>query len=199
MKTQISLFLILAVILVGIAPSAALAEKPSSYLLLKGGYYNPSKSFDLDNVHFSTKDGYVLEGAIGHYFLPFLAVEVGGGYLRSKTDVTPATADAKLKVVPVVATGKLLLPAGPIEPYAEFGVGLYIVDLDISGNGDTGTFSGSTKTAFGYHAGGGVNINLGPVVFLGAEGRYLWVERSYGGVDINLDGFTVTGDIGFRF
>jgi len=199
MKTQISLFLILAVILVGIAPSAALAEKPSSYLLLKGGYYNPSKSFDLDNVHFNTKDGFVLEGALGHYFLPFLAVELGGGYLESKTSVTPSTADAKLKVVPVVATGKLLLPAGPIEPYAEFGVGLYIVDLDISGNGDTGTFSGSTKTAFGYHAGGGVNINLGPVVFLGAEGRYLWVERSYGGVDINLDGFTVTGDIGFRF
>jgi opacity protein-like surface antigen len=199
MKTLSALFLILAVALIGIAPSTALADKPSSYLVLKGGYYNPSQSFDLDAVHFNTKDGWVVEGAIGHYFLPFLAVEVGGGYLQTKTDVTPATADAKFKVVPLVATGKLLLPAGPIEPYGEFGVGLYIVDLDISGNGNTGTFSGSTNTAFGYHAGGGVNIDLGPVVFLGAEGRYLWIKRSYGPVDIKLDGFTVTGDLGFRF
>ncbi len=199
MKTLSALFLILAVALIGMAPSAALADKPSSYLVLKGGAYSPSNSFDLDNVHFNTKAGYVLEGALGHYFLPFLAVEVGGGYLESKTDASVPSANAKLKVVPVVATGKLLLPAGPIEPYAEFGVGLYIVDLDISGNGATGNFSGSTNSAFGYHAGGGVNIDLGPVVFLGAEGRYLWIKRSYGPVDIKLDGFTVTGDLGFRF
>ncbi len=197
MSRTFTLVLVLAVALTGIVPSAALADKPSSYLVLKGGYYNPSKSFDLDNVHFNTKDGFVLEGALGHYFLPFLAVEVGGGYLESKTDASVPGADAKLKVVPVVATGKLLLPVGPIEPYGEFGVGLYIVDLDISGT--PGNFSGSTKSAFGYHAGGGVNVDLGPVIFLGAEGRYLWIKQSYGGVDIKLDGFTVTGDLGFRF
>ena len=72
MKTKISMFLVLVVILTGLAPAAALADKPSSYLVLKGGYYSPSKSFDLDNVHFNTKDGFVLEGALGHYFLPFL-------------------------------------------------------------------------------------------------------------------------------
>ncbi len=197
MSRTFTLVLVLAVALTGIVPSAALADKPSSYLVLKGGYYNPSKSFDLDNVHFNTKDGFVLEGALGHYFLPFLAVEVGGGYLESKTDASVPGADAKLKVVPVVATGKLLLPVGPIEPYGEFGVGLYIVDLDISGT--PSNFSGSTKSAFGYHAGGGVNVDLGPVIFLGAEGRYLWIKQSYGGVDIKLDGFTVTGDLGFRF
>jgi len=197
MKTLSALFLILAVALIGIAPSAALADKPSSYLLLKGGAYSPSNSFDLDNVHFNTKAGYVLEGALGHYFLPFLAVELGGGYLESKTDASVPSANAKLKVVPVVATGKLLLPLGPIEPYGEFGVGVYFVDLDISGT--PSNFSGSSKSAFGYHTGGGVNIDLGPVVFLGAEGRYLWIKRSYGPVDIKLDGFTVTGDLGFRF
>ncbi len=197
MSRTFTLVLVLAIALTGIAPSAALAERPSSYLVLKGGYYNPSNSFDLDNVHFNTKDGFVLEGALGHYFLPFLAIELGGGYLESKTDASVPGANAKLKVVPVVATGKLLLPVGPIEPYGEFGVGVYILDLDISGT--PSNFSGSTKAAFGYHAGGGVNIDLGPVIFLGAEGRYLWVEKSYGGQDIKLDGFTVTGDLGFRF
>jgi opacity protein-like surface antigen len=197
MKPMSGLFIILAVALIGIAPSAALADKPSSYLVLKGGYYSPSKSFDLDNVHFNTKDGFVVEGALGHYFLPFLAVELGGGYLESKTSASLPSADAKLRVYPVVATGKLLLPMGPIEPYGEFGVGVYIVDIDLSGT--PSNFSGSTQGAFGYHAGGGLNLDLGPNVFLGAEGRYLWVKRSYGPVDIKLDGFTVTGDLGFRF
>ena len=194
---RISVFILaLGIVMTGIAPSTALADKPSSYLVLKGGAYSPSKDFDLDNVHFNTKAGWVVEGALGHYFLPFLAVELGGGYLESKTSAL-SPADAKLKVYPVVATGKLLLPAGPFEPYGEFGVGVYIIDIDLSGT--PSNFSGSTQGAFGYHAGGGLNIDLGTNIFLGAEGRYLWVKRSYGGVDIKLDGFTVTGDLGFRF
>ena len=197
MKTRISLLLILAVMLIGIAPSAALADKASSYLLLKGGAYSPSKDFDLDNVHFNTKAGWVVEGALGHYFLPFLAVELGGGYMESKSNASAPGADAKLKVVPVVATGKLLLPLGPVEPYAEFGVGVYIIDIDVTGT--PSNFNTNSRAAFGYHAGGGVNIDLGPVVFVGAEGRYLWIEKSYGPVDIKLDGFTVTANLGFRF
>lgn len=197
MKRTLSLFLVLAATLIGIAPSAALADKPSSYLVLKGGFYSPSKSFDLDNVHFDIKDGFVVEGALGHYFLPFLAVELGGGYLVSKTSPSLPASQSKLKVYPVVATGKLLLPVGPVEPYCEFGVGAYIIDIDLSGT--PSNFSGSTQGAFGYHAGGGLNLDLGPNVFLGAEGRYLWVKRTYGNVDIKLDGFTVTGDLGFRF
>jgi opacity protein-like surface antigen len=197
MKTVSTLSLILAVVLIGITPSIVLAEKPSGYLVLKGGYYNPSQSFDLDTVHFNTKDGFVVEGALGHYFFPFLAVELGGGYLESRTSSSLAAAQSKFKIYPVVATGKLLFPVGPFEPYGEFGIGAYIIDFDISGTPNN--FKGSTLGAFGYHAGGGLNIDVGPIVFLGGEGRYLWIERSYGGRDVKLDGFTVTGNVGFRF
>ena len=197
MKMNRSLVLVFAVALIGLASSAAFAEKPSSYLVLKGGYYSPSQSFDLDNVHFNTKNGYTVTGALGHYFLPFLAVELEGGYLESKTSSSFPGAESKLKVYPVLATGKLLLPIGPIEPYGEFGVGAYIIDIDVSGT--PSNFSGSTRGAFGYHAGGGLNIDLAPNVFIGAEGRYIWVKRSYGGADIKLNGFTVTGNLGFRF
>jgi|GEM_PF-6167392 len=62
-------------------------------------------------------------------------------------------------------------------------------------SGTASNFTGSTKGVFGYHAGGGLNLDLGSNIFLGAEGRYLWAERSYGGVDIKLNGFTVTGDL----
>jgi len=199
MKMRIFHFLLFtaALIATGIAPAAALAQGSSSYFVVKGGYYSPSKTFDLDNVHFNTDDGFVVDGALGHYFLPFLAIELEGGYLESKTTPEGSSAEAKLKVYPVAATGKLILPLGPFEPYGEFGAGIYIIDIDVSGT--PSNFSGSTSGAFGYHAGGGLNLDLGPNLFIGAEGRYLWVKRSYGGVDIKLDGFTVTGNLGFRF
>ena len=92
--------------------------------------------------------------------------------------------ETKLKVYPVTLTAKGLLPFGPIEPYGEFGIGGYITKLDVSGN--LGDFSGSTKGAFGLHAGAGVNFNLSSNLFLGAEGRYLWAKPSFGGQDIKL-------------
>jgi opacity protein-like surface antigen len=66
-------------------------------------------------------------------------------------------------------------------------------------SGSPSNFDGSTKGTFGLHAGGGLNFNITPTVFLGAEGRYIWAKPSFGGQDIKLDGFTVTGNLGFRF
>jgi len=59
--------------------------------------------------------------------------------------------------------------------------------------------SSSRKGVVGLHAGAGVNFNITQIVFLGVEGRYLWAKPSFSGDDIKLDGFTVTGDLGFRF
>jgi len=44
-----------------------------------------------------------------------------------------------------------------------------------------------------------VNFNITQTTFIGAEGRYHWAKPSFGGQDIKLDGFTVTGNPGFRF
>ena len=196
MKMRPYLIIVLAAVLMGIAPAAALAHAPN-YFVVKGGFYSPSNNYDLDNVHFNTKDGFVVQGALGHYFLPFLAVELEGGYLESDTSSSQSGATSKLKVYPVLATGKVLLPLGPIEPYGEFGLGAYIVDIDVSGT--PSNFNSSTRGVFGYHAGAGVNIDLAPSVYIGAEGRYLWSKRDFGGTDIKLDGFTMTGNLGFRF
>jgi len=197
MKTVFALFLVFAVALTGIAPSVSLAENPSNYMVLKGGLYSPSDDFDIDTTHFNHDDGFVAEIAFGHYFIPMFAAELGAGYFESKASPAVPPGDAKFKVVPVTLTGKVLFPFGPIEPYGEFGIGAYITEADVSGN--LGSFSGSTKTAFGLHAGGGVNFNITETVFLGVEGRYLWAKPSFGGQDIKLDGFTVTGNLGFRF
>lgn len=196
-KTTFALFLVLAVALIGIAPSVSLAENPSNYVVLKGGIYSPSEDFNLNNINADSKTGFDGEIAIGHYFLPVFATELGAGYFESKGSPAAQPGEAKLKVVPVTLTAKGLLPMGPIEPYGEFGIGAYITELDVSG--DLGNFSGSSKTAFGLHAGAGVNFNITQNVFLGVEGRYLWAKPSFGGQDIKLDGFTVTADLGFRF
>lgn len=197
MKPAIVLCLSLVVALLCIAPTGSLAAGPSSYVVLKGGIYSPSKDFDVNNINVDSKTGFDGEIAFGQYFLPMLGAEFGVGYFESKGSPAALPGELKLKVVPVTLTGKVFLPLGPIEPYGEFGIGAYITKLDLSGN--LGDFGGSTKGVFGLHAGGGVNINFTDTVFVGAEGRYLWAKPSFGGQDIKLDGFTVTANLGFRF
>ena len=197
MKPKYALILVLAVALVGFASSVRAADGPSNYMVLKGGLYSPNQDFDLEATHFELDDGFVAELAFGHYFAPIFAAELGIGYFESEASPAVPPGEVKFKVVPVTLTGKILLPLGPVEPYGEFGIGGYITEADVSGT--VGNFTGSTKGAFGLHAGGGVNFNITPNVFLGAEGRYIWAKPSFGGQDIKLDGFTVTGNLGYRF
>lgn len=202
MKKRSMLFLVLAVALVGITSPAVAAENFGDYLALKGGIYSPSSSYDLDNFnagnreHLDSKSGFAGEIAVGHYFLPVLAVEFGLGYFESEGSPLAAPGETKLKVVPLTATGKVFLPIGPIEPYGLFGIGAYITDLDVHDN--TGEVEGSTEITYGLHAGAGVNLKLQDNIFVGLEGKYLWAEPSFGGQDIKLDGFVTTALIGFR-
>jgi len=192
----------------GNSASASSQEKPSSYMVLKGGIYSPSMSFDIDNaaggttvnngrVHMDGKTGFAGEVAFGHYFLPMLAVELGGGYFESKGSPAAAVGESKLRVVPLIATAKVLLPLGIFEPYGLAGIGAYITDLDVRiNNGDSHS---STEVTYGFHAGAGFNINFNRNIFAGLEGKYLWAEPSFGGDHIKLDGFVTTALVGYRF
>jgi opacity protein-like surface antigen len=200
MKLLFVLSLVLAVILIGIAPSVSLAEGSSDYLSLKYGIYSPSMTYDLENINVDTKTGLDGEIAFGHYVLPMLALELGVGYFESKGSPAAQPGEAKLKVVPILLTAKVFLPLVLIEPYGEFGIGYYITKFEVSGlSGPLANVSSDRKGVVGLHAGAGVNVNITPIVFLGAEGRYLWAKPSFGGQDIKLDGFTVTADLGFRY
>jgi outer membrane protein W len=203
MKMACIRFLVIAVVLIGSAYQASAGEQPASYVVLKGGIYSPSLSHDLDNfnggstTHLDSKTGFAGEVAVGHYFLPILAVELGAGYFESKGSPAAQPGEAKLQVVPLIATGKVLLPLGIFEPYGLFGIGAYITDMKVSDN--TGSLRGSTEVTYGLHAGAGFNINFSNNIFAGLEGKYLWAEPSFGGQHIRLDGFVTTADIGFRF
>jgi outer membrane protein W len=187
--------------------SASSLESPSNYVMLKGGMYSPSNSFDIDNaaggatisngrVHYNKTSGISGEIAVGHYFLPFLAVELGGGYFEGKP-AGSSLGQAKVKVVPLVATVKVLLPLGVFEPYGLAGIGAYITDVTMDGN--LSDFHTTTKVTYGLHAGAGFNINFTKNMFAGLEGKYLWAEPSFGGQHVKLDGFIMTADLGLRF
>ena len=185
------------------AETAAEAGKPANYVILKAGMYSPSDKFDLDNYNgghttrFDSKTGFNGEIAVGRYLLPVLAVELGAGYFESKGSAEAEVGETKLKVIPVIATAKAFLPLGMFEPYGLFGIGAYITELDVKEN--TGTFEGSTKVTYGLHAGAGFNINFTDAVFMGLEGKYVWAKPSFGGQDVNLNGFVTTANLGLRF
>jgi opacity protein-like surface antigen len=176
--------------------------------MLKGGIYSPSTSFDIDNaaggatvyndrIHMDSKTGFAGELAVGHYFLPMLAVELGAGYFESEGSPAAQPGETKLRVVPLTATAKVLLPLGMFEPFGLVGIGAYISDLDVRiSNGETHS---SSEVTYGFHAGAGFNINFNKNMFAGLEGKYLWAEPSFGGDHINLDGFVTTATVGYRF
>ena len=224
MKTKL-LFLTLTAALIGSTPmashaadsadttsnsaSASAQDTPLNYVVLKGGIYSPSMSFDIDNavgantnvnngrVRIDSKTGFAGEIAAGHYFLPMLAIELGAGYFESKGSPAAAVGESKLRVVPLIATGKVFLPLGIFEPYGLAGIGAYITDLDVNIN--NGTSRTSTEVTYGFHAGAGFNINFDKKMFAGLEGKYLWAEPSFGGDHIKLDGFITNATIGYRF
>jgi opacity protein-like surface antigen len=171
MKLSKAFSIVLAVAFIALAVPASAAENPANYMVLKGGLYSPSQDFDIGATHFELDDGFVAEVAFGHYYLPVFATELGVGYFESKGSPATPSGETKFKVVPVTLTAKALLPFGPIEPYGEFGIGGYITKAEVSGT--IANFSGSTKGVFGLHAGAGVNFNVAPNTFVGAEGKYI--------------------------
>ena len=202
MKTTSLLAMTFAAVLLCITPAMAQTDRPSNYLMLKAGMYDPTDDFTIsgqggDGIDLSSETRFFGEAAIGHYFTPFLALELGAGYFENKGTAANQAGTATLKVVPVVLTGKLLAQLGPVEPYILGGIGAYLTDFDA--DVDESTASGATKLTYGLHAGAGVNFDITRWFFFGAEGKYLWSEPEFGGRDIKLDGFTVTGDLGFRF
>jgi len=160
------------------APPEALSG--DSYVLLKGGAYTPEAS-DLNN--FDT--GVNVEGAVGHYFLPFLSGELGFGYFESKNG------PYKLSVYPATVAARLRVPLPIVKPYAILGGGAYFASVD--------TPTGSQDdTAFGYFAGAGVDFKIA-FLLLNVEAKYLWAQPTFSGIDTNIDGVVVTLGVGLEF
>jgi len=189
--------LVLIMTLVFLWPISAIGQERRDYIIAKGGTYSPTGG--LDDLDFGT--GFNGEAAWGHYFLPnFVALEAGAGFFESDN----------VRVVPFVVTAKVIYPTGKWELFSEFGVGAYFAKFK-------GTFSyaylgnisvDDDDVVFGLNLGFGVNYNITQEFFLGIEGKYLLTsdaefEGSAAGGSVKLEpdlnGYTVTAVLGFRF
>jgi hypothetical protein len=170
-----------------------LASKASAdivYFEFKPGAYFPQKGIMKD-----ADTGIGTEMAVGYYFHPNFAAELGIGayYTRVPMTVTvgPLTDrfKANLWLYPVTLDLVLSNKIGIFEPYAKAGIGEYFVYRE------SALFEPSeTKSAFGYQFGvGAVFLNYG------IEGKYLFAEPTILNQKVKLDGFTVNVFYKMRF
>lgn len=184
-------------------------DKPS-YFTLKGGIYSP-QSNDLEE--FDT--GFNGELSFGYYFHRNFALEIGVGYFQTQASFIGFdpilgvwSEEDKITTVPLTLTAKGVYPTQYVDVFGGAGIGLYFA----SGESDLliGAFPFSfddSDTVFGFHLGLGANFSITENVFFGIEGKYLWAgakfEEDILGIpvdlDADLDGYTVTANIGFRF
>lgn len=207
MKKMMIIFLVSAAFLVQAAPAFSDGEKPSNYVAVKGGMIALQKIENLENNldhnltdSLDTNTGWGGQLAVGHYFASFLALEIDSGYFEvsNTKENSRKLNDIDLWVFPLLATLKVLLPLGVVEPYIEGGGGAYFTRFVVDDNRLNGPWTSGTKTSYSLHAGGGLNIDLGNDVFLGVEGRAIWTRPNWGQEGVQIQGYTATGVLGFR-
>lgn len=218
MKTYFAMCLLGVLVVSAALPGTAGAERLANYVVIKGGVYSPSESFTVSNLDLETtfdgdtKTGFAGELGYGRFVLPTLALEFGVGYFRGTGSFAsvPASAprqEVDFDVIPILMTVKALIPMGAVDPFGALGIGAYFTSLEVSENANS--FEGDVT--FGIHVGAGLDIHVTERVFIGAEGRYVWADPSFGDETITLNddsyslkafelnGFTTMAVLGFGF
>jgi opacity protein-like surface antigen len=172
-----------------------------NYVDIKLGGYIPASS-DLSGY----ETGFNSEVAYGRYFNPYLGIELGVGYFQTKGDVSIVYPGASyqgnenIEVVPLTASLKVIIPVNIwVEPYAIAGAGAYFVYDHIDMSNYYHHNLSDNDTTFGVNVGGGINFNIRPNLFIGAECEYVWLDPSLYGTNVNLSGVRITGNFGIRF
>lgn len=180
------------------APMGMGTTGTGTYIVGKFGVFSPTAD-EIENYD----DEFSFEGALGQYFSPFLAAELGVGRYRTDGDVTVVTngrvfGRERIRVTPVTVSLRLCWPVARIaEVYGIAGLGAYFVNDDISISGYK--YIEDDTTELGIHAGAGIHFYLTSNVFVGAEVKYVWLEAKLYGQDVDLNGVRTTANIGFRF
>jgi opacity protein-like surface antigen len=192
---------------IAFAPAARAIEPVYDYADLRVGVFLPQGS--------SVRDfgsGPDLELAVGRAFLPYLAGEFSIGYASAETDPhvmryygSSSTAYPAIEMregyqlVPITLTAKAILPAGSIEPWIGAGAGVAWTRIYQDPTGSQSTLSQS-ETVFEYHAGAGVDVQLGKRWHAGVDFRYAFAKvKWFTESDVALDGLRVTAAFGTRF
>lgn len=166
----------------------------NSYLLFKGGIYEPNSDDDFDT-------GFTGEIAYGYHFSRALAIELGLGYLETENDRVPGLGSIDIDSVPLTASLKTFFPINSATSiYGLAGVGAWFTGGEFRIGG---LKFDDDDTSFGVQLGAGLNYNFNRSLFFGVEGKYFWTKAEFQALGINvnqnLNGFVVTGNFGIRF
>lgn len=154
--------------------------------------------------------GLAFELGIGVQLTPNVSIEAGLGRFSITAEESAfipelgATVTVKDTASAIPLTGSLKLGLPLAEKglvYGLAGAGLYFVsdDTKFSAPGYQTESVDDTATAFGFHFGGGLTVNVAPQWSLGAELRYVISKVELYDVTNNIDSLIVTGGVGYRF
>jgi opacity protein-like surface antigen len=203
------------------AQGPSIGYKKMNYVSVKGGIYSPTN--DLDDF----KTGFNGEITLNRYLSPYFALDATVGYFHTNNSengifltslpdegiISPIafSGDFDINAVPVTATAKGILPLDFGELYAGVGTGVYFVggDLDVNVSDVVKISSSDTDTVWGMQLLAGVLFDINDTFFVGIEGKYILtggveLEDEIYGIkveypDFDLDGYTVSALLGFRF
>ncbi len=181
--------LVLGSILVFVLAPAAWGDDKPNYFFIGVGFYfytgDIAKKTELD-------EAFIGEFTFGRQFHPNFALEVGTGYIHD------GHGGDELRGYPLTLTAKGVYPLEKARLFGGGGVGVYFMDFD--GEIENVNISDSEDTVFGGHLLVGGDLYIHTSVFLGIEGKYLFIEKAdFEGKEVELDGFVVIVKIGYSF
>ena len=183
-------------------PSTNKNQSKFNNVMIKLGAYIPNNDLEEADTGFFGQITY------NRYLNKNFALEIGGGsFFTSGEGVFKNRFDDEINVsgdlyiYNFLINLKLVIPMPIGELYAGAGPGIYFIYADDDG---TNTYIDDYDTVFGGQAVAGINFNVNEVVFLGLEGQYIFTgdaEFSDGiySKSFNVNGYNVSGVIGFRF
>jgi len=192
---RIILVLSIVLLIVSAASISFAEDKKGGYIAIKPGAYFPTG--DLDDRNFDSS--FAGELTVGMYYNRNLALETNIGYFQTgaSRSIAGFREEDDIRVVPITATFKGVLPFNGFELTAGVGGGIYIAHLDIDGHNVS---KDENDTVWGAHFVAGANVDLSKKVFLGVEGKYIVTsEADFSGAKVDLNGVIVTGVVGYRF
>ena len=211
MKKMILRVATVMLLLAFVCPAPLSAQDRATAITIKGGIYNGVDDLEEGDTGGNFAISY------NRYFSPNFALEAGLGYFSTEATFADSnvtlgsfTEKDELSAIPLTVNAKGILPLGWGELYGGVGLGAYFVDFDASLNSETlgsATLS-DNDTIFGFQVLAGLLFNISETIYLGIEGQYIGTgDAEASGVvfgesitlEGNLNGYTVSGVLGFRF
>lgn len=184
-----------------------------NYGIIKTGAFVPTG--DLDDADFDT--GFNFAVAYGRYLGENLVLEGAFDFSSVEREYRGTTsftgyyeAENDLSIAALMGSIKVVAPLGKASLYGGVGIGVYFVNMyaevDTSLRWEYDS-DDEYDTVLGFHIVAGGSYDITPRIFIGLEGIYRltddvdledWVGLPVE-VDGNLDGYSITIAVGFRF